>query len=102
MSRIPPSRSKIPSTSISLPLAGKTGFAARMLTCANSTSERTQAIRRVQMPEVPGHRGFFVLRTKARGRHIAVLSFLLLFLSTAIVPHARADEPFAPSRDYDL
>jgi len=40
-------------------------------------------------------------RTKRRGR-VAVISFFLLVLGAALAPLARADEPFARSRDYDL
>ncbi len=40
-------------------------------------------------------------RTKRRGR-VAVISFFLLVLGAALGPLARADEPFARSRDYDL
>jgi aminopeptidase N len=53
------------------------------------------------MPEARSHRTFLLVRAKTRGRS-ALLSFVLLLLGIAIVPHARADEPFAPSRDYDL
>ena len=49
----------------------------------------------------PNHRPSVTLRTKTRAR-IALFSLLLLLLGAAIAPHARADEPFAPSRDYDL
>ena len=45
-------------------------------------------------------RPFAFLRAKAR-RGIAAISFVLLLLAP-IVPAARADQPFAPSRDYDL
>ena len=45
-------------------------------------------------------RPFAFLRPKAR-RGIAAISFVLVALAL-IVPAARADQPFAPSRDYDL
>jgi aminopeptidase N len=53
------------------------------------------------MAEETNHRSFVNRRTKRCGR-IAVISFLLLALGAAAGPRARADEPFARSRDYDL
>jgi aminopeptidase N len=40
-------------------------------------------------------------QAKKRGR-LAVTLFFLLALGAAVGPNARADQPFAPSRDYDL
>ena len=51
------------------------------------------------MAEEANHRSFAGCRTK---RCIAVISFLLLALGVVVGPRARADEPFARSRDYDL
>jgi aminopeptidase N len=53
------------------------------------------------MPEEGNHRSFVDLKKKTRAR-LAVTLFLLLLLAAAIAPWARADEPFARSRDYDL
>ena len=46
-------------------------------------------------------RPFGLSRAKV-GAGIAPISFLLLLWLALIVPAARADQPFAPSRDYDL
>ena len=46
-------------------------------------------------------RPFAFSRPKAR-RGIAAISFVLLVARAVVVPAARADQPFAPSRDYDL
>src|SRR4029077_4560333 len=105
MNRIRRSRLRIRWTSISLPLAAKTGFAEKTPICANSASERAWTIRRVEMPEETpkeiSARSFINLRRKMRAR-LAVISFLLLVSGAAIAPWARADEPFARTRDYDL
>lgn len=53
------------------------------------------------MPGQRNHAPFVASRMQTRGR-IALVSLLLLAVAAAVAPRARADEPFARSRDYDL
>ena len=53
------------------------------------------------MAEETNDRSFVNRWTKGCGR-IALISFFLLALGAGVAPRARADEPFARSRDYDL